>query len=53
MEKKNPLLARRNEQALFLRVVSPAARPRFPAVLLREPLDPLLEFGSEVPDETL
>ena len=50
---KESLLARGNEHALFLRVVGPSARSRFAAVLLREPLDPLLEFGSEMPDETL
>ena len=53
-EKKiESLLARGDEQALFLRVVSPAARSRFAAVLFREALDPLLELGSEMPDQAL
>lgn len=52
-ERKRRLLARRNEHALSLSVVVPPARSCFAAVLLGVPFDPLLEFGSEVSDQTL
>lgn len=47
------LLPRADQQALLLRIRRPSTGSCLPAILLCPALDPRLQFGPEVPNQTL